>query len=101
MSVKFNATPEEIADVNAIVTRIVPKLCSIVDENAGDLSLSTRMDLIATHANGCPMDFDRMRKGDDFNILHDIGGIRKNLNRETGRLEGMFLPRFAKQGRAS
>lgn len=97
MTVKFDATPEEIVNVDAIVDRIVPKICATTGLNEDELSLSTRMDLIATHANGCPMDFDRMRKADDFNILHDIGGIRKHLNRRTGQLEGMFLPRFVKK----
>lgn len=96
MTVTFDATKEEIADVNAIVDNIVPKICAVTGENADDLSLSTRMDLLATHANGCPMDFGRMRKADDFNILHDIAGIRKHLNRETGRIVGFFVPRFAK-----
>ncbi|ATJ91575.1 hypothetical protein HK16_04960 [Acetobacter senegalensis] len=96
MTVKFDATPQEIENVNAIVGRIVPKICVDTGMDAEDLSLSTRMDLIATYANGCPMDFDRMRKADDFNILHDITGIKNHLNRETGQLEGMFLPRFAK-----
>lgn len=96
MTVKFDATPHEIENVNAIVGRIVPKICAAAGSDAEDLSLSTKMDLIATHANGCPMDFDRMRKADDFNILHDIVGIRDHLNRKTGQIEGMFLPRFAK-----
>lgn len=97
MTVKFDATPQEIENVNAITARIVPKICATTGSDAEDLSLSTRMDLIAAHANGCPMDFDRMRKADDFNILHDIMGIKNHLNRETGRLEGVFLPRFAKR----
>lgn len=96
MTVKFDATKKEIADVDAIVARIVPKICASTGANADELSLSTRMDLLATHANGCPMDFERMREADDFNILHDIAGIRKHLNRKTGRIVGFFVPRFAK-----
>lgn len=96
MTVKFDATRKEIADVDAIVTRIVPKICAATGANADDLSLSTRMDLLAAHANGCPIDFGRMREADDFNILHDIVGIRNHLNRETGRIVGFFVPRFAK-----
>jgi hypothetical protein len=33
--------------------------------------------------------------GSDFN--HDVLGIRSHLNRETGELEGCFLPRLAKE----
>ena len=96
MTVKFDATKKEITNVDAIVARIVPKICAATGANADELSLSTRMDLLATHANGCPMDFDRMREADDFNILHDIAGIGNHLDRETGKIVGFFVPRFAK-----
>lgn len=51
------------------------------------------MDLTACHANGCPMDFAKLLAADDFNFAHDLFGIRRHLNRETGELEHCFLPR--------
>lgn len=30
---------------------------------------------------------------DDFNFWHDINGIQRNLDRQTGRLQNRFLPR--------
>ena len=51
------------------------------------------MDLIATNANGNPLDFEKLANFDDFNLLHDIYGIRKHLDRKTGRLMDNFLPR--------
>lgn len=57
------------------------------------------MDLTACHANGCRLDLDRLISADDFNFSHDIAGIGRHLNRETGQLEDHFLPRFtARQG---
>ena len=53
------------------------------------------MDMTACHANGCPVDWARLLEADDFNFIHDVGGIQKHLNRETGKLGDMFLPRFA------
>jgi len=32
---------------------------------------------------------------DDFNFMHDVYGIHKNLNRDTFELDNCFLPRFA------
>jgi len=39
------------------------------------------------------IDIDRLDKFDDFNFTHDIAGICHHLNRETGEMEGGFLPR--------
>ena len=53
------------------------------------------MDLVACHMNGCPLDLFRLLVSDEGNFGHDIFGIRKHINRENGKLEGCFLPRFA------
>lgn len=55
------------------------------------------MDITACHCNGCPLRLQDLLEADDFNFLHDVVGIRKHINRQTGRLEGAFLPRFAVQ----
>lgn len=54
------------------------------------------MDLTATHANGCALDLDELATADDVNLLHDVGGIRRHLDRSTGQLGGCFQPRFAR-----
>lgn len=53
------------------------------------------MDITATHLNGQPLRLADLLDSDDFNFAHDIAGIRKHLNRETGKLDGCFLPRFS------
>lgn len=57
--------------------------------------LSTEMDLAATHANGCPLRLADLLEADDFNLMHDVYGIARHLDRETGRLTDHFWPRFA------
>lgn len=52
------------------------------------------MDFTATHANGCPLKLQALLDADEFNFLHDAIGICRHLNRETGKLENCFLPRF-------
>lgn len=89
--VSFDISPKDAATVRKIARRARDILLSIkIDRPAMDIA----MDLTATHANGCPMDFDRMETADDFNLMHDVGGIARHLDRETGKLVGGFLPRF-------
>lgn len=55
------------------------------------------MDLMATNANGCPMDFAKLLEAPRFDFCHDIGGIARHIDRTTGELGGCFVPRCAKQ----
>jgi hypothetical protein len=55
------------------------------------------MDITAVAANGCPLRLRDLLRADDFNFTHDVFGIRRHLNRETGHLENHFVPRYAKQ----
>lgn len=57
--------------------------------------LEAHMDVTACHANGCPLKLSELAAADDFNFAHDVFGIRRHINRETGQLENCFLPRFA------
>lgn len=63
--------------------------------------LTLIMDLAATNANGCPMDFARLLAADDFNFLHDIAGVARHINRRTGLMDHRFLPRCARTERAA
>lgn len=54
-----------------------------------------QMDLTATHANGCPMDLEKLLAADDFEFQDDLNGITLHLNRETGKLMDGFVPKFA------
>ncbi len=53
------------------------------------------MDLIALHRNGTPLRLADFIGADDFNFAHDVVGIRRHMDRETGRLNNHFVPRFA------
>ena len=53
------------------------------------------MDLSATIAQGVPLRLKELLAADDFNFIHDVWGIQRHLNRETGKLENHFWPRFA------
>lgn len=64
-----------------------------------DLGLSrlSRMDVItdltvchATH----PLRLEDLRDADTYSFVHDILGIRRHLNRDTGELRECFLPQY-------
>lgn len=87
---KWKATKLEYGLVSAIAKRALvlqPKLCKDV--------VTTEMDVLACHLNGCPLKLEAMLKADDFNFMHDVWGIRQHLDRETGELKDCFLPRFS------
>ena len=89
MEISFKTTSEEM---DAIV-----KIAQRAEAGGWQVDrMTTVMDLSACHANGCPMDFDRLLTADEFNFWHDMHGISNHVDRETGKLADCFLPRFAK-----
>lgn len=78
------------------IARIVGRAQQLKLVKRGAQTMYARMDISATHASGCPLRLDELLNTDDFNFVHDFCGIRKNLNRITGKLENCFVPRFAK-----
>jgi len=53
------------------------------------------MDITACHNHACVLDLQRLSEAVDSDFLHDVGGIRRHLNRETLELENCFVPRHA------
>lgn len=90
--IKFNVSNKEYKIIRKIAQRAVREL-KIRDR------IDFEMDIVATHCNGCPLRLKEFMEADDFNFFHDIIGIQNNLNRKTGKLEGFFVPRFARINR--
>ncbi len=94
--VKFNATKKEVEIIAAIAKRIHAKV-------PGYDEVDCQMDVNAVHSNGCKLRLADLLAADDFNFAHDVIGISRHLDRETGKLPETFLPRFAapaKKGKA-
>ena len=85
---KSKMTVEDHEDLSAVVDR-AEALATGLDRKA------TFMDLEAANMT-CPLDFKKLLAFDDFSFMHDISGIHKHLNRDTGKLVNCFLPRCAK-----
>ncbi len=56
---------------------------------------SISMDIIATHTHGCKLKLQTLLDFDLGDFLHDVCGINRHLDRETGKLLDCFLPRCA------
>ena len=90
--VSFLTTPEDGLLIQSIAERASAKA-----HEAG-LLISVQhfmMDIAAVHCNGTPLKLMSLRDADDFNFVHDVFGIYRHLNRQTGKLEDCFVPRFA------
>lgn len=85
----FAVTDKESALIMAIVDRVV--------KNGAKIDPTEMcMCLAAAHCNGCKLRLQDMLDGDLFDIYHDIFGIHGNINRRTGKIEGLFCPRFSR-----
>lgn len=85
----FETTKEEDALIKLCVRRARLRWCSPPPD-------MIHMDLAATNANGCPLDFEKLLAFDDLSFWHDVVGIYHHLDRETGELKDCFLPRCAR-----
>jgi hypothetical protein len=58
--------------------------------------LSTMMDLEACHCNGCPLDLQALLDAEsDADLVHDVAGITRHLDRDSGTLVNYFRPRYS------
>jgi hypothetical protein len=90
--ISFNVTRKESEIINKIANRAVALYLS-AGEPVSKMGIT--MDLEATHANGNPLKLSALLAADDFDFAHDVFGIRRHLDRETGKLGGCFSPRFS------
>ncbi len=60
---------------------------------AGRTAQDLELDLAAVHEHA-PLDLEGLASAEIFALIHDVGGIAYHLNRQTGELEGHFVPRY-------
>lgn len=92
--IKFaDFTKQELAAVARIQYRVAVIARKQYHTSINGLSL--RMDLAAVHAR-TPLRLEDLSDADDFNLIHDVFGIIKHMDRSTGELTGYFVPRYSK-----
>jgi hypothetical protein len=82
----------------SMILKITERAGNLADELGVPLSgLTTLMDLSAAQ-NSTPMRLQDLLNFGDPDFAHDVWGISRHINRETGQLEDCFLPRCARYG---
>ena len=93
MTILWNATLEEME----LISKIADRAVALADGVGYHINkMQTVMDIEACHCNGNPLQLEELLNADDFNFVHDVWGIRKHINRNNGKLEDFFVPRFSK-----
>ena len=84
--ISFKVTAEESRTIHEIALR---------GQRDYEMNLmEVSMDVTAVHANGNPLDLAGLLAAEPFDFAHDIGGIRRHIDRTTGTLGDCFLPRY-------
>jgi len=96
MEIQFaEFTPSERQSVDTILSRMA-RIVRAAGRTFGPQDCVTvEMDIAAVHVT-CPLDLERMAAGADFDLAHDVYGINRHLDRDTGELRDFFCPRFAR-----
>lgn len=80
-----------------VIRKIVDRVWK-TDHGSGD-KLNLIMDIEATHISR-PLRLKELLEADDANFFHDINGIMRFIDRDTGELTGCFSPRFTAPARS-
>jgi hypothetical protein len=91
--VKFQASRAEM-DAIIKITERAEKLA----RKAGvepPLRMNMVMDIEAAHSNGCPLKLNELLAAEDFDFTHDVWGIMRHIDRDSGTLRDCFVPRYA------
>lgn len=86
--IQWTATRTEMA----LIARIAARATKLAKGYEYQTAL---MDLEACHCNGCPLALELLLEADDGNLMHDVFGIRRHIDRETGKLGDCFSPRYS------
>ncbi len=90
--ISFKANKHEFQLISDIVKRAKKLgLCGFHNYS----SMTCNMDITACHANGNELNLQALLNADAFDFTHDVCGICRHINRETGELRDCFSPRFS------
>lgn len=92
--ISFKVGKGEAAIIDMIVQRAITMESQRMSPQKLD-RLKMTMDITACHANGNPLRLSELLVSEPFDFTHDVFGIQRHINRETGQLENFFTPRFS------
>ena len=74
-----------------VISAIVKRAVAFNDEVD---PMTANMDISAAHISR-PLNLRDLLASGDLNFTHDVFGIMRHINRETGELEDFFVPRYS------
>lgn len=89
----WKSTKDDIEIMGKIATRYIDMAQQL---NIKIDRMTLLMDIEACNNNGCPLKLNDLLEAQNSEFLHDISGIQNNINRQTGKLENCFRPRYTK-----
>lgn len=92
--VQFDISKKDAKLIDTIVDRAIA-LCIREKIPVGD-RLNIEMDITAVHRNGNALDLERLLAAKDPDFGHDVFGISRYIDRDTGALTDHFRPRFSR-----
>lgn len=95
---RFKATATQMMTISAIVDRAQDMGLVATKQKKHWYDRETAlMDLDACISNGCPLKLKKLLEAPDFDFSHDICGIARHMDRDTGKLRDFFNPRCARR----
>lgn len=89
-TINWHCDKSEMKQISAIVKRAnALGLCGFDNYS----NQTANMDIAACHCNGNPLNLDKLLNAPDFDFTHDMCGICRHIDRETGELKNCFSPR--------
>lgn len=76
----------------ALIDKIVERAMALSqDDGISYNAKECSMDLTACHLNGCAIDLEKLLRAPDATFGHDVYGIRRFIDRTTGKIPGEFF----------
>ena len=82
--------------ITATDSRIIGKIAMRAAGELGYPVMDADMDVSACHIV-CPLKLEELLVAGDGDFAHDVAGIKRHINRESGELGDCFVPRFAER----
>lgn len=92
----WNISKADLSIVEKIVNRAIHEHLINIDEWE-----ALTMAITAVHLNDFTLDLNKLLNAEIPLFLHDIVGIKKFINRETGTLNNFFVPRCTTKSKSS
>jgi hypothetical protein len=83
----------------ALIEQIADRIVADPDVSPYSSKMAAMIEIILTHCNGTPLDLPALLTAEPASFWHDVVGIARHLDRDTGKLSASFMPRHVQKSR--